>query len=132
VPFAVLYIESRVERAISCVVSCWGVWVTYVSGNQLTALPEPIAELANLQELAMWGNQFTALPDSIAQLANLQRLGLSHNQLASLPPPLNAWKALPTFSFTATPVWTSRTRFWARLTKRSSASGNPRSRRRRS
>ena len=46
-----------------------------VSGfNQLTALPESLGNLLNLQELSLDGNQLTALPESLGNLQGLQRI----------------------------------------------------------
>jgi internalin A len=56
-----------------------------LSGNQLTALSEAIGQLTQLQELDLSGNQLTALPEAIGQLTQLQRLDLSGNQLTALP-----------------------------------------------
>jgi internalin A len=57
----------------------------YLSGNQITAIPDSIAHLVNLQELYLGGNQITAIPDSIAQLVNLQQLHLGGNQITAIP-----------------------------------------------
>jgi GTPase SAR1 family protein len=56
-----------------------------LSGNQLTSLPEEIAELKNLTELNLSENQLTSLPSEIVELKNLTELNLSENQLTSLP-----------------------------------------------
>jgi internalin A len=53
--------------------------------NQLTRLPEAIAQLSNLRELDLSDNQLTTLPEAIAQLSNLRELDLSDNQLTTLP-----------------------------------------------
>ncbi|MFM5891194.1 MAG: COR domain-containing protein [Dolichospermum sp.] len=53
--------------------------------NQLTTLPEAIAQLSNLSELYLSYNQLTTLPEAIAQLSNLTVLDLSDNQLTTLP-----------------------------------------------
>ncbi|MFM6308575.1 MAG: leucine-rich repeat domain-containing protein, partial [Dolichospermum sp.] len=42
--------------------------------NQLTTLPEAIAQLSNLSELDLSNNQLTTLPEAIAQLSNLSEL----------------------------------------------------------
>ncbi|MCP4582448.1 MAG: GTP-binding protein, partial [candidate division Zixibacteria bacterium] len=55
------------------------------NSNQLTALPDTIAELKNLQILKLGNNQLTALPDTIAELKNLQILDLYRNPLESPP-----------------------------------------------
>ncbi|MFM6621944.1 MAG: COR domain-containing protein [Dolichospermum sp.] len=53
--------------------------------NQLTTLPEAIAQLSNLSGLDLRNNQLTTLPEAIAQLSNLRELYLSDNQLTTLP-----------------------------------------------
>jgi len=56
-----------------------------LSNNQLTTLPEAIAQLSNLSLLDLSDNQLTRLPEAIAQLSNLSWLNLSDNQLTTLP-----------------------------------------------
>jgi internalin A len=56
-----------------------------LSNNQLTALPEWLGQLTQLQSLDLWANQLTALPESLGQLTQLQSLSLSVNQLTALP-----------------------------------------------
>jgi small GTP-binding protein len=56
----------------------------YLSGNQLTAVSEAIAQLTNLQELSLGGNQLTGAY-AIAQLTNLQELYLHGNRLKTVP-----------------------------------------------
>ncbi len=51
----------------------------------LTALPESIGTLEELQGLDLSGNDLTALPDSIVHLKQLRRLDLSENSLTTLP-----------------------------------------------
>ena len=48
-------------------------------GNQLTALPPEIGQLANLQTLPSGGNRLTALPRRYGHLANLQTLPLEQS-----------------------------------------------------
>ncbi|HBE26901.1 MAG TPA: hypothetical protein DDW33_14585, partial [Ktedonobacter sp.] len=51
----------------------------------LTALPESLGQLSNLQYLDMTGNQLTSLPEALGSLVQLRKLYLDENQLASLP-----------------------------------------------
>ena len=44
-----------------------------LSNNQLTTLPEAIAQLSNLNVLYLGNNQLTRLPEAIAQLSHLSR-----------------------------------------------------------
>jgi len=53
--------------------------------NQLTSVPDAIAQLQNLTGLYLGDNQLTSLPEAIGQLRNLTTLNLYHNQLTSLP-----------------------------------------------
>jgi len=59
--------------------------VLSIGGNKLTGLPEFIAALTNLQTLDAWGNQLTALPESIGALTNLVALYGFGNKLTALP-----------------------------------------------
>jgi internalin A len=51
----------------------------------LTAFPESIVQLTQLQTLSLNNNKLTGLPDSIGQLTQLQTLSLDYNQLTGLP-----------------------------------------------
>jgi len=53
--------------------------------NQITAIPESLAQLANLRELNLFRNQITTIPDSLAQLVNLQILFLTNNRITAIP-----------------------------------------------
>ena len=57
----------------------------HLTGNQLTALPEWLGQLTQLQTLHLSVNQLTALPEWLGQLTQLQELYLSDNQLTALP-----------------------------------------------
>ena len=52
--------------------------------NNLTYLPENIGNLVNVRKLHLWGNKLTSLPESFGNLVNLQELELSDNPLVSL------------------------------------------------
>ncbi len=56
-----------------------------LSGLNLVAIPDSVAQLTNLQLLALHNNQITAIPDSLAQLTNLRSLYLHNNQITAIP-----------------------------------------------
>ena len=56
-----------------------------LGGNQLVALPDWLGQLTQLEDLNPSGNQLTALPESLAELAKLRRLNLFSNKFDSLP-----------------------------------------------
>ncbi|MEH1819016.1 MAG: leucine-rich repeat domain-containing protein [Nostoc sp.] len=53
--------------------------------NQITQIPEAIAKLTNLTQLSLSGNQITRIPEAIAKLTNLTWLYLSNNQITRIP-----------------------------------------------
>ena len=61
-----------------------------LSGLGLTALPEALGRLTQLQQLDVSHNQLTALPEALGQLTQLQRLDVSRNQLTALPEALGS------------------------------------------
>ncbi|MCA9995228.1 MAG: leucine-rich repeat domain-containing protein [Anaerolineales bacterium] len=65
--------------------------VTY---NFLTALPDWLGNLTQLQSLDLSYNNLTALPDWLGNLTQLQSLDLSGNNLTALPQWLSAFKQL--------------------------------------
>jgi len=56
-----------------------------LENNQLTSLPPEIGQLQQLQELHLDDNQLATLPPEVGQLQQLQRLWLHSNQLRILP-----------------------------------------------
>ena len=58
---------------------------TLYSSNQITEIPEAIAQLTNLTTLSLSSNQITEIPEAIAQLTNLTTLYLSSNQITEIP-----------------------------------------------
>ena len=56
-----------------------------LSGLKLTAIPESLDQLAELESLDLSDNELTTLPESIGQLANLKYLNLSRNQIVAIP-----------------------------------------------
>ena len=78
--------------------------------NELTALPESLGQLMFLRSLNVRGNQLTALPESANQLRDLRSLDLAHNQLTALPESLGPlWELrsliLSHNQLTALPEW---------------------------
>jgi internalin A len=57
----------------------------YLYYNQITAIPDSLAQLTNLQQLRLSNNQITAIPGSLARLTYLQELDLSNNQITVIP-----------------------------------------------
>ncbi|MEH2096112.1 COR domain-containing protein, partial [Nostoc sp.] len=53
--------------------------------NQITQIPEAIANLTNLTQLDLRSNQITQIPEAIANLTNLTQLHLSSNQITQIP-----------------------------------------------
>ncbi|MDZ8140364.1 MAG: COR domain-containing protein, partial [Nostoc sp. DedQUE04] len=52
--------------------------------NQITQIPEAIANLTNLTELHLYNNQITQIPEAIANLTNLTELDLSYNKITHI------------------------------------------------
>ena len=59
--------------------------VLVLSHNQITQLPKVVAQLSNLTELVLNHNHITEIPNELGQLSNLTELNLSHNQITQLP-----------------------------------------------
>jgi internalin A len=101
--------ENRAEQKIADA-SRSGATELDLSGNQLTALPESLGQLTQLQSLDLSRNQLTALPESLGQLTQLQKLCLYDNQLATLPESLGQLTQLRRLGLsrnqlTAVPKW---------------------------
>ncbi len=56
-----------------------------LGGNNLTSLPEWLGQLTQLESLDLRGNQVTALPESVGNLTQLKSLNLEKNLLRILP-----------------------------------------------
>lgn len=69
----------------------------------LSALPENIGELTNLQTLDLNVNQLTTLPKSIGKLTKLQTLNLDFNLLTTLPEDIGKLTGLKEFSISKNP-----------------------------
>ena len=55
-----------------------------LGGNQISVIPDVIAELKNLTTLYLWNNQISEIPDAIIELENLAELGLDSNQISEI------------------------------------------------
>lgn len=66
----------------------------YLQANQLTALPEAIEYLFNLETLDVSCNQLTGIPDSVGKLNKLRRLILTQNHITQLPDSLGWLRSL--------------------------------------
>lgn len=69
-----------------------------LSNNQLSSLPDSIAQLHKLKIIFISNNQFTTLPEALGQCANLEMIGIKSNKIRhvaenSLPPKLR-WLTL--------------------------------------
>ncbi len=77
---------------------------------QLTALPESLRELMQLQQLSLSHNQLTVIPEWLGDFTQLQKLDFSHNQLIALPESLRELMQLQQLSLshnqlTVMPEW---------------------------
>jgi Leucine-rich repeat (LRR) protein len=59
--------------------------ILYLDNNQITAIPDAIGNLTNLQKLSLRDNKITTIPDAIGRLTNLQFLYLDNNQITEIP-----------------------------------------------
>ena len=69
-----------------------------LSNNQLTALPDSVAQLHNLRAVFFNNNQFEVVPEVLAQCPQLSMIGFKANQIATVPaaalPPRTRWLIL--------------------------------------
>ncbi|MFN6125552.1 MAG: leucine-rich repeat domain-containing protein [Dolichospermum sp.] len=77
--------NNQLTRLPEAIAQLSNLRVLDLSYNQLTTLPEAIAQLSPLSVLNLSDNQLTTLPEAIAQLSHLRELDLSYNQLKTLP-----------------------------------------------
>ncbi len=72
--------------------------------EDITALPESLGQLTNLQTLNLWHTPITALPESVRRLTNLQTLDLSFTRITALPESLGQLAKLQALDLTGTPI----------------------------
>lgn len=65
-----------------------------VESNQLTTLPAAIGKLTKLTDLRAYSNKMTSLPPEIGALSKLRKAVLWSNQLTTLPPEIGGWKSI--------------------------------------
>ncbi|MGF1520487.1 MAG: leucine-rich repeat-containing protein kinase family protein [Nodosilinea sp.] len=69
-----------------------------LSNNQLTALPDSVAQLHNLRSVFFNNNQFEVVPEVLARCPRLSMVGLKANRLTTVPaaalPPRTRWLIL--------------------------------------
>lgn len=75
-----------------------------LSSNQLTSLPDSLAELTVLQVLNLDKNHFIVLPAPVCQLPELQVLQIGQNDLKSLPASVSRLQHLKMLSFSRNEV----------------------------
>ena len=78
--------------------------VLFLGDNRLSALPDEIAELANLGSLTVSHNQLTSVPLAVCEMHNLVSLQLHNNRLETLPPALLQMVSLHEISLRNNPL----------------------------
>jgi internalin A len=59
--------------------------ILYLNNNQITTIPDSVAQLTKLLSLDLRGNQLDTIPDFLAHLANLESLYLHNNRISTIP-----------------------------------------------
>ncbi|XP_053617390.1 leucine-rich repeat-containing protein 47-like [Plodia interpunctella] len=72
-----------------------------ISDTCLTAIPDEIKRLVNLQSLLLFGNKIEVFNENITYLSKLKVLDLSRNQLKSIPESINNMKDLSSINFSS-------------------------------
>jgi Leucine-rich repeat (LRR) protein len=80
-----LILSNNQLETIPSLSNCASLTSLYINDNRLTALPEGIDTLTQLEVINASGNELTYLPENIGQLTNIRELKLSRNKLSSLP-----------------------------------------------
>ncbi len=58
----------------------------FLTGNNISEIPDSIGELTNLVMIAMGKNRINKISPEIGKLTKLRKISLEHNKLESLPP----------------------------------------------
>lgn len=77
-----------------------------ISCSSISALPESVGLLSNLQSLNLSRTHITSLSDSIRLLTNLQTLNLSHTRITALPVAISQLTKLQFLNLWHTPITT--------------------------
>ena len=56
-----------------------------LSNNQISIIPDSIAQLSNLSKLSLGGNKISVIPDALTQLSSLTWIDLNTNQIRIIP-----------------------------------------------
>lgn len=75
-----------------------------ISDTCLTAIPDSISCLINLQSLLLFGNKLTDFNKNITSLKKLKVLDLSRNQLKNIPDSINEMKELTSINFSSNEI----------------------------
>ena len=75
-----------------------------LSDTPITALPESFGQLSSLQSLNLRGLKITALPESFGQLKNLQTLDLFGTLIFALPETFGQFSNLQSLNLSGTPI----------------------------
>ncbi|CAG9126354.1 unnamed protein product [Plutella xylostella] len=75
-----------------------------ISDTCLTAIPDEIKQLVNLQSLLLFGNKIQEFNENITSLPKLKVLDLSRNQLKSVPESLNKMKELTSINLSSNEI----------------------------
>ncbi|MEH1888749.1 MAG: leucine-rich repeat domain-containing protein, partial [Nostoc sp.] len=76
----------------------------HLSNNQITQIPEAIANLTNLTQLHLSDNQITQIPEALANLTNLTQLHLYNNQITQIPEAIESLPKLKTLDLRGNPL----------------------------
>ncbi|MDG1733229.1 MAG: leucine-rich repeat-containing protein kinase family protein [Thalassotalea sp.] len=75
-----------------------------LTDNKISALPDSMGDLGNLQKLMLAGNRISSLPESMAKCKNLELIRLSENRLSQLPNWLLQLPKLAWLAFSGNPI----------------------------